>query len=671
MKNGRAGLSPAKLIVIYVAAAVLVIVHQADGLAGWLEDLARSGQSSFHASLLNLSADLRQLSSNVGLSRLNQAESDLLSSLTPRGVVGQKDVDSSPASLSASISSRNQNRQTGAGEAASPDDSSRDSASPQLAAGDSPSPSSAESANSELQTAQSDQPDPSSQTTQSDQTAQSGQPDQSDQTAQSSQTTQSDQPGQSSQPDQPGQTAQSDQPAQPGQTAQSDFEALSEKWVVNIPAGQTIAASAGLSSLTFPAWPSSYDHRADSHPEGAYVIYFGEHDENDGSRTDGANPGDPAADSDVQIIALSPRPTLPTSPPETLPETSGDAPIFNVQEKFKRVLLAGDSMMLDGLGPPLERHFKAKEGLFVTRQGRYSTGLCRLDYFDWLAYFPELLSSYEPDLVIITIGANDTQDIVLEGRKRHLVGSDGWKETYAQRVGELLLKAAEANSSVLWLGLPIMGREPYNSRVKIINEVAQTVCEAAPNCFFWDSTRSLTKDGQYSAFATSSDGRHVKVRQKDSIHLTEAGGKIMLADLLKDLPFLDSLGDPPAPAPSADEPEASVSAGESSPPSASVAAPGDAPTDASAQTQAPNQSQNHAQNKALNQAQNQAESQAESAEETPFPPAAGSRAEGQIRQTPASGLPFILSETTLLSSTRGQTRYLTAVPSGYDPENGL
>jgi S-formylglutathione hydrolase FrmB/lysophospholipase L1-like esterase len=184
-------------------------------------------------------------------------------------------------------------------------------------------------------------------------------------------------------------------------------------------------------------------------------------------------------------------------------------------------------MMLEGLGPSLQKRFTQIEGLVVSREGKYATGLCRLDYFDWFKFFNDLLTAKEPDLVIISIGANDTQDIVDDQRRRHLVTSDGWREIYGQRVQDLLKIAAAKKAEVIWVGLPIMGREPYNGRAAVINQVAKAACQKSPNCRFFDAWDILADDqGRYSTFLPINDKKQ-RVRAKDSIHLTEAGGRIM------------------------------------------------------------------------------------------------------------------------------------------------
>lgn len=207
---------------------------------------------------------------------------------------------------------------------------------------------------------------------------------------------------------------------------------------------------------------------------------------------------------------------------------AGQAKAFNPA----RVLLLGDSMMLEGLGPPLQRELKKNDGLAVFRDGRYGTGLTRLDNFDWLAYFDQMLEKYHPDLVILTLGANDPQDMVEDGRRLPVGGQD-WTEIYAQRVADLLTRAEAHRVRVFWVGLPVMGREPYGARIAHINKVADAVCLVAPNCSYWDSRLAVADaQGGFTAYLPDAQGRSVRVRAKDSIHLTEVGGRLMTEKFL-------------------------------------------------------------------------------------------------------------------------------------------
>jgi S-formylglutathione hydrolase FrmB/lysophospholipase L1-like esterase len=190
--------------------------------------------------------------------------------------------------------------------------------------------------------------------------------------------------------------------------------------------------------------------------------------------------------------------------------------------------------MVEGFGPVLERELRKVPELTVKRAFKSATGLCRPDFFDWFAFMGTLLAENEPELVIVSLGANDTQDIVTEDRERHKVASEGWNEEYAARVRRILDMAGDSGASVFWVGLPIMGKKTYNERVENLNAVVAAACGEALNCRFFDTWTLLADEsGKFAAYRTLPGGKHERIRAKDSIHLTESGAEIMVEAFLQ------------------------------------------------------------------------------------------------------------------------------------------
>jgi len=206
------------------------------------------------------------------------------------------------------------------------------------------------------------------------------------------------------------------------------------------------------------------------------------------------------------------------------------------------VLLVGDSMMMEGFGPVLQRALRARPDLTVIREGKYSTGLSRLDYFDWGSRLAELVQRDAPDLVVICLGANDPQDIIGEDGKRHHADSASWAEMYRQRAEKLLRVATAGGAKVIWVGLPIMSKEPYSTRIRRLSDLQKAACASyvrpgeASLARFVDTLAALADEhGAYAAFAAGSDGRAVRLRYKDKVHVTEEGGRRMTRRVL---PFI-------------------------------------------------------------------------------------------------------------------------------------
>jgi S-formylglutathione hydrolase FrmB len=69
--------------------------------------------------------------------------------------------------------------------------------------------------------------------------------------------------------------------------------------------------------------------------------------------------------------------------------------------------------------------------------------------------------------------------------------------------------------------------------VAAINSVAGASCAEAPNCRFWDSWLSVAdSQGRFTSYAMDENGRRLRLRGRDFIHLTEEGGRIMAQKFL-------------------------------------------------------------------------------------------------------------------------------------------
>lgn len=238
--------------------------------------------------------------------------------------------------------------------------------------------------------------------------------------------------------------------------------------------------------------------------------------------------------------ALKSAPSVPQPDPNTvvpqaqptseMPQVS--PPVADQTERKPRVLLIGDSMMMEGFGPVLQRALRSRPDMEVIKEGRYSTGLSRADYFDWPSSLKELMTKYAPDLVVICMGANDPQDI-LEKSKRHHADSESWRELYQARAEQLLDVATAQGSRVVWMGLPIMSKEPYATRVKRLTRLQKTACDKNERAQFVDSSAVLADaKGAYTTFLTDTKGKHVRLRYKDMVHVTEDGGRLLTTNLI-------------------------------------------------------------------------------------------------------------------------------------------
>lgn len=198
-----------------------------------------------------------------------------------------------------------------------------------------------------------------------------------------------------------------------------------------------------------------------------------------------------------------------------------------------KFLLVGDSMMLVGFGPALENSLLKYNGVSVVREGVYSTGLNRIDYFDWFTKTDELITLHKPDVLIVMFGANDGQGIKDKEGKPHELGSESWKEVYRQRVNVYLSRTAPKLKKIYWVGHPITGNDNFLAKFQAMNPIYEAECAKFPNAVFINTWERFAVNGTYSQTISDDNGLRQIAKQSDGVHVTDFGGRVLTDFVLK------------------------------------------------------------------------------------------------------------------------------------------
>jgi uncharacterized protein len=220
------------------------------------------------------------------------------------------------------------------------------------------------------------------------------------------------------------------------------------------------------------------------------------------------------------------RPTpSPMADPEKSTLAEKDVPIE--LQAGDKVLLVGDSMM-QGLGPHIVSSLSRNNAVQTVDLSRHSTGLAYPHYFDWPNTILQKLQSEKFALMMIFIGANDTWDIVIDGKYTSF-GNPKWIEVYSERVEKIILTAKAYNVRVLWLGAPPMGREKMVDRIPSLNSIFIKAAEKYPGVArYVDTGPTLTSDGKtFSKFIELPERGKVMVRTDDGVHFTVNGQRLL------------------------------------------------------------------------------------------------------------------------------------------------
>ncbi len=198
-----------------------------------------------------------------------------------------------------------------------------------------------------------------------------------------------------------------------------------------------------------------------------------------------------------------------------------------------RVLLMGDSLMED-FGLTFYQFTKARRGLQMILLAKFSTGLCRPDYFNWFELFPRTLDEKQPHIVLFMMGANDGQPVwysreqIVQFRPAEL-----WKNAYDERVGTLLADAQNRRALPMWVGMPVMGGR-HASQLVQTEEATREACARRSVPYVDNRARLADADGKYQSFMKNEEGKLVRIRKKDLDHMTPEGNRILLRAAMPD-----------------------------------------------------------------------------------------------------------------------------------------
>lgn len=209
----------------------------------------------------------------------------------------------------------------------------------------------------------------------------------------------------------------------------------------------------------------------------------------------------------------------------------------------KTILVVGD-FLANGLGDGLQDAFAASPGVTVQTRGNIASGLVRADYYDWQAQLPKMLDTLKPAIVVVTLGANDRQQMIAPGLNETF-GTDTWYLAYEERVQEFAKLVTGRHIPLLWVGLPPFGSDGMTADVVKLNQLYQNQVESVGGEFV-DLWGGFTDDnGRFIVTGSDINGQQVRLRTADGINMTDAGRRKMA--FYAEKPIRRLLGDQASP----------------------------------------------------------------------------------------------------------------------------
>jgi uncharacterized protein len=208
---------------------------------------------------------------------------------------------------------------------------------------------------------------------------------------------------------------------------------------------------------------------------------------------------------------------------------------------YRRFLFIGDSVMFD-LGIQLQYTMKQKYNIADTKLDyKASSGLNRIDYYDWYARTKEILQDYQPDVVVILFGGNDTQDITDFQGKHRAIATKEWQQAYQERVDKYA-KLLDLSSvrKVYWVGQSISNKSWYAQLFPMMNDIYKNASKSSAKIEFISTWNTFSEAGKFAPVVADKLGKRGYVKANDGVHFTSHGAQI-IGDLITDKMATDQI----------------------------------------------------------------------------------------------------------------------------------
>jgi hypothetical protein len=194
----------------------------------------------------------------------------------------------------------------------------------------------------------------------------------------------------------------------------------------------------------------------------------------------------------------------------------------------------GDSFG-DGIWWALDQQLRGERDMRLYRLARPSTGFTSYSHLNLLDDIRAKLDRQPLDIAIISFGANDTQNISVEGRPVHFM-NDEWRRVIGGRVDAVVGLLRERGVQVYWIGLPRMRSTAYEAKARALSGFFSGRMRALGVPFIDTVAATSDTNGHYvDRLPNPRTGRTMMARNGDGIHMTMNGYTILTQGLARHL----------------------------------------------------------------------------------------------------------------------------------------
>lgn len=185
------------------------------------------------------------------------------------------------------------------------------------------------------------------------------------------------------------------------------------------------------------------------------------------------------------------------------------------------VLVIGD-FLGSGLAEGLATAFTQNANVRIVDRTSGSSGFVREDFHNWPKKVGELIAADKPAAIVVMIGANDRQQMLVDG-VRETVRSENWNREYAERTGELGKAISSQKVPFLWVGMPSFKSSKTMLDMLAFNDIYRAAAAGNGGEFvdIWDGF--VDENGAYMANGPDLNGQPARLRANDGINLARPG----------------------------------------------------------------------------------------------------------------------------------------------------
>lgn len=259
-----------------------------------------------------------------------------------------------------------------------------------------------------------------------------------------------------------------------------------------------------------------------------------------GSRsTERAEPARPPK----KVVQPKPRRKKATRAPAERQEAAPQQPAAVTKNDDAHVVVVIGDFLASGLAEGLTTAFTNNANVKIVDRSNGSSGLVRSDFYDWPGQIDELISADRPAAIVVMIGANDRQQMTVDGEPE-AVRSENWNREYAERAGKLAKGASSRKVPLLWVGMPPFKLQNAMLDMLAFNEVYRAAASSVGGGFIdiWDGFAD--ENGAYVANGPDLNGQPARLRANDGINLARPGKRKVA--FYVETPLFKLLGEDPS-----------------------------------------------------------------------------------------------------------------------------